>query len=77
MVKARSYDRACAEPNLRESARTPARLPAHTRLPKNNLGAFVSVLGWNAGLLSSRPLGGAEAPITLICTARNRSFTGS
>jgi hypothetical protein len=30
-------------------------------LPKNNLGAFVSVLGWNAGLVSSCPLRGAEA----------------
>jgi hypothetical protein len=31
-------------------------------LPKNNLAALVSVLGWNAGLVSSRLLRGAEAP---------------
>ena len=31
-------------------------------LPKNNLPALVSTLGWNAGLVSSRPLRGAEAP---------------
>ena len=31
-------------------------------LPKNNLSTLVSALGWNAGLVSSRPLRGAEAP---------------
>ena len=31
-------------------------------LPKNNLPALVSTLGWNAGLVSSRLLRGAEAP---------------
>jgi hypothetical protein len=31
-------------------------------LPKNNLAALVSVLGWNAGLVSSRLLRDAEAP---------------
>jgi hypothetical protein len=31
-------------------------------LPKNNLPTLVSALGWNAGLVSSRPLRGAEAP---------------
>jgi hypothetical protein len=49
-------------------------------LPKNNLAALVSVFGWNAGLVSSRLLRGAEAPVTLICTALsawNRSLTGS
>jgi hypothetical protein len=29
-------------------------------LPKNNLPALVSTLGWNAGLVSSRLLRGAE-----------------
>jgi hypothetical protein len=69
MVKAPWPDGACNKPNLTECARCPPSGSAITRLPKNNLGAFVSVLGWNAGLVSSRPLGGAEAPITLICTA--------
>ena len=31
-------------------------------LPKNNLPPLVSGLGWKAGLVSSRPLRGAEAP---------------
>ena len=31
-------------------------------LPKNNFAALVSVLGWNAGLVSSRLLRDAEAP---------------
>ena len=31
-------------------------------LPKNNLPPLVSALGWNAGLVSSRLLRGAEAP---------------
>jgi hypothetical protein len=31
-------------------------------LPKNNLPTLVSALGWNAGLVSSRLLRGAEAP---------------
>jgi hypothetical protein len=47
---------------------------------KNNLAALVSVFGWNVDLVSSRLLRGAEAPVTLICTALsawNRSLTGS
>ena len=41
----------------------PNRAPdAGINLPKNNLPALVSTLGWNAGLVSSRLLRGAEAP---------------
>ena len=63
MIKARGYDRAWrqTEPDG-ERARPPPESPHHTRLPKNNLAALVSVLGWNAGLVSSRLLRGAEAP---------------
>jgi len=54
--------RACDKPSLTESTQALSRFPRHTRLPKNNLPALVSALGWNAGLVSSRPLRGAEAP---------------